>query len=284
MTGRQGAHAYRADAPIRRGSLAGSGGTRNPVPAYEERTLSAWVSSVNNVLWLPPGGYSYGTVAAWHDSSGYENHPVASGDARPELVASWLDGNPGVRFDGVDDLLRCYSFTGLGAGSKPCVIAVCAADSSQPQSSGTLLYAHDLDSPNIDQLMIIEYRVANGGLRTMSRLGSGPTTSSAQAALQGDDTPHWLMSVAANASNRAETWVDGVLAVTASSGAANGLTRTITHASIGGTDQDEGNPIVRWLKITIGELIMFDGVPTAGELTALRNNYLAPTWPSLSMP
>lgn len=246
--------------------------------AAMRRAPTSWlldaVSSVEVIAHWMPGNASSRTMFAWEDAGDFENHIIASGDMRPQL-GNMRNGKPGAIFDGVGTLLRCYSLTGIGAGSKPAFYFVCVGDSDQLQSTGTLLYAHDLGDPGIDQLTIIEHKVS--AVRISSRLGSVPTSSSASASGVCDDVPHVLKFVAANSSDRSETWVDGELEATASGGDSGGIARTVTHVSIGGTDQSEGAPSVRWWKGTLYEGFVLSGVPTSNEDSAIMDR-LSMTW------
>lgn len=245
------------------------------------------VSSVNMVAWLAPGGAAEGTHFSWNDASDYENHFTASGDARPTLVASWLDGHPGVRFDGVTSLLWRSVLTGIGAGSKPVLIFVGTADTDAPQTVGTVFLAHgvtDAFTPSsAERLFNVDWATSNGGRSQVSaRLGSTPTLSRTSSPLSApDDAPHWIMSQTSGATDRARSYFDGALVATASSGAAGGLYESVTQAYIGGGDW-HSNHEVRFWKGTLGEVVLFDGMPTAGEMTSLLSEFFAPRWPSLN--
>src|SRR5690349_13369877 len=68
-------------------------------PAAERSAVLDVVTSVETVAHLNPADVSSGVHFAWEDTSNYVNNFTASGDQRPTLVTSWLDGNNGAQFD-----------------------------------------------------------------------------------------------------------------------------------------------------------------------------------------
>lgn len=243
---------------------------------------STFVTSTSMAMHLSPSSIyaDSGSVFAWEDLSDETNHFTATGTARP-AITRWIDGRDGVRFDGVNDILRCSAFTGVAAGDKPVVIVVMAGDPTQSASltAATMLYlVSDEDTESVGWLQSSTTRA-----ECRARLGSGTgtlTNANTGGTSYHDGSPHLFRGVFANASDSTELWIDETLRST-SSAVAGGLTYTLTRAAIGGGIGSASNPTLRWLKATIGEVIIFANRPTDDEITALMDGYIAPTWPTV---
>lgn len=251
--------------------------------AYREHPASI-VTSANLALWLTPGAvYETSSQFVWEDRGlGSGNHFVSVRD-RPTVTSSWLDGNPGIAFDGtLKQVLRCGGFTGIAKGSRPCAYIVASINSDHPTGTPTLLYlAGKLPAQSAYQLLSVTVGAVSGYV-VSTRLGSAPTTSTATASAGGgyaNGTPRLFKAVADNGADRAEAWSNGTLHATAAAGASGGLFATPTHAVIG--SGDEGGGATRWFDGTIGEVLLFDSEPTAAEEAALLLRHFAPRWPTI---
>lgn len=98
-----------------------------------------------------------GFVDSWADQSGNGNHVTGSGSTRPVLVASGMNGQPAIQFDGVDDLLNNTTANLVSSGSARTVFV--AAESTPGANlangalftfrrSGPLMTLEQLDHPS----------------------------------------------------------------------------------------------------------------------------------------
>lgn len=242
---------------------------------------SDFVQSVRTVTWLKPDGARGGEVFTWADSAG-DNNFVSARD-RPHIVNNWLDGQPGVEFDGaLKQVLRCGCFTGLGKGSKPVAFFVASVNADHPVGTPTLFYLAG-KTPLVANHLVFNVTVGSvSGLVANVRLGSGGTASNATASPLGgyaNGQPRLFMAVASNAVDRAEIWEGNVLRATAAAGASGGLTVSPTHAVIG--SGDEGGGATRWFDGVLGDVVIFDGMPPAPELAAYLPGYYGHYWRGL---
>ena len=225
----------------------------------------------------PENAYS-GTHFAWGDWSDCANNFTASGIDRPTLVPNWLDGNNGVRFDGVTQYLWRSVFRGMGTGTKPCVLMVCHVDATQPEPAPTLVYFAGWEgAPSFRSPFAIEHTASTAKVYT--HLSPSITDTRAQG-LAGTADPHWVLAKAGNSADKPEVWVNGALKGVAASGVAGGIFQTVIESTIGGGTVGS-DPANRWFKGTIGRIIIFAGEPTTGEFNALFAGLLRPEWPSL---
>ncbi len=246
-----------------------------------------FVTSTDLATWLVPGtAHSDASRFVWPGrdlKSTHRNNFVGARDA-PTITEDWLDGNPGVTFDGtLKQVMRCGAFTGIGKGDKPCALIVASINADHPTGTPTLFYLAGKNSLLQASYQVLTVSVgAVSGLVVKSVLGSGGTASTASASAAGNyanGTPRLFMAVASNASDRAEAWSGNVLKATAAAGASGGLYVTPTHAVIG--SGDEGGGATRWMDGTIGDVIVFRNKPSASELSSLLDGYYASWWPTI---
>ena len=80
-----------------------------------------------------------GAVSQWADKSGNGNdYSQATAGNQPQLVADAINGNPGVKFDGVDDYLWAATRLGLGANPDIMVFMVTVVDADVQNDSRLL--------------------------------------------------------------------------------------------------------------------------------------------------
>jgi phage-related protein len=108
-------------------------------PAYQAPGWTAWTpSSLGAALkadWRA-SDLSDGAVASWPDTVAALSPAQATGSLQPVKSATACNGQPGVTFDGVDDLLSVESTTGIPTGSTSgeiWIAAVSAANNGTTQ-------------------------------------------------------------------------------------------------------------------------------------------------------
>lgn len=288
------AHARRAlrsryDAP-HASSARTLGRLRAPAGAGGDPTteITAAVQSTEAVLYFDATRVETGTMFLIRDASPEGNNCVAGGHQRPALVPSWLDGNAGIAFDETSEsVLRFPGFRGLGKGDKPFLIAIASVGpvTTAPVPTIFLLIGDQpLQAGPNEPNHVFNLSVSDAPSQALARarLGGTKTLSSASGgASYADGVPRLFYVHAANASDRAEIYVDGVLRGTAPAGDAGGLSQTPVHGVLGGGDADTNPNQARWLTAVLGMVLLFRQKPLAAELAKLEDTVIASRWPTM---
>jgi hypothetical protein len=122
-----------ADATIDGGAGAGGGA---PADAWSPANLDGLV------LWLDASDLFGDAISNWNDRSGYRHHAFQLDSAnQPQLSNDALRGEPGIRFDGVDDFLVVSDAPALRLGKGPFVVELVFSHESNDSSVNPVLFS-----------------------------------------------------------------------------------------------------------------------------------------------
>jgi hypothetical protein len=222
-----------------------------------EPNNAPYVQSARLHFWLDAETLALGDGAAvsfWMDR---EQFQAFSGNA--SYVADFLNGRPGVRFDGIDDALLAVS---IAPGLSPDRLTLfVVAGFATAAADGTSEYLISSQFPtNTNSRLRIYKRGADGLLAAQAGGGGilGPVT-------QPSTHPQIFTLISGRSGNSAEFLIDTVVAATATSGTSVDPITRLALGSFGGSSQ--------FLDGTIAEVLLYDG-PLSEIDTMIIHDYL----------
>ncbi len=224
-------------------------------------------------LWLKPEQLVSATsgVARWDDTSGNaaDAYQETRGN-RPMVVTGVVNGQPLVRFDGINDYFSLPSF--LGSASAAELFVVARASSASPGADARLFSGIGSSGPT-------SYPAAGGQIGD----GFGSTTYRTFGVAGADLTQAQLYHVSA-ASN---SWTAALTGNVLYSTSTNSVSLSGGSPLIGADHTGAYNSLANWFAGDLAEVMAYDHVLTASERQAvgayLKNKYNLPI-PTPSVP
>ena len=225
----------------------GPGIEPNNAPYVESARLRYWLDA--ETLALGDGA----AVSSWMDREQFQSF---SGSAR--YVADFLNGRPGVRFDGVDDTLVAGSIApGLSPDRLTLFVVAGFATTSAGRTSEYVISSQFPANTN-SRLRIYKERTTG---RLAARVGGG----SILGPVAQPSTPQIFTLISGRSGNSAEFLIDTVVAATSTSGNTVDPIQQLALGSFGGSSQ--------FLDGTIAEVLVYDG-PLSEIDTMIIHDYL----------
>jgi hypothetical protein len=215
-----------------------------------------YVGSANLHLWLDAGTLALNdgaAVTSWIDGEQFHSFTGTG-----SYVADFLNGRPGVRFDGVDDTLMAAIASGLSPARFTLFVV---AGFTTTAADGTSEYLISSQFPTNTNSRLRIYKAGNDGLLD-ARVGGGSTMGDvAQTPL----LPQIYTLISGRSGNGVEFLIDTVVKATGTSGTSVDPIQRLALGSFGGNSQ--------FMDGTIAEVLLYDG-PLSEIDTMIIHDYL----------